>query len=222
MNSTPGEIIDFLKELFETHGVNTRNQGSWLSFPDSDIKASGEIVREQEIDEIYRVQLDVRVQIDSERTIVESFVGIGENREDAVLNAQKGFFMNSFHVINAAFFDTDDEQADKEIWPIGGEDRLVIIGDLVTKEEYSAAKQIDTSWLAFFEEKIKEEKLDMRTHWIRLFYARQADGNQSLEILLDNEPWDKMLNKMRKVDWPKSDRFLSLRIFYIVKETESH
>src|SRR5262249_59846233 len=76
------------------------------------------------------VQLDVRLEIAPGRTIIESFAGVGETREKAVADALHNFTVNSFHVLLAAFFRSDDRQVSREEWVVGGRTSRVTIGNV--------------------------------------------------------------------------------------------
>jgi hypothetical protein len=39
-----------------------------------------------------------------------------------------------------------------------------------------------------------------------------------LEVLLDNEDWEKVRNELATIDWPKAKEFFSLRVFMIIQD----
>src|SRR5262245_54740563 len=122
-------LNEFLLELFQAHGVEAVAQEEWITFPDRKWKAAASIVRTLEQQAGKTVQLDIRLEIARGRTIVESFAGVGETREKAVTDALHNFTVNSFHVLLAAFFDSDDPHASQKEWVVGGRTSRVTIGN---------------------------------------------------------------------------------------------
>ncbi|MFX0061603.1 MAG: DUF6348 family protein [Candidatus Hermodarchaeota archaeon] len=211
----------FLKEIFEEHGIQTQIQNDWLIFQNKNIKINGEIVSETKYENFFSVQLDVRLQIDPNKTIIESFGGIGQDKDEAILSAQQNFAVNSFHVFLAAFFDPNDDHVTKEIWSIRGKKKRVIIGNIGIRGEIPTENNVHVSWFEKFEKKIQMENLEQGIHWIRLYFAQMNNEQLECEVLLDNAHWEKMQKEMAAIDWPKSNNFFSVRIFIIIQEIES-
>ncbi|MFX1255325.1 MAG: DUF6348 family protein [Promethearchaeota archaeon] len=210
----------FLKKIFEEHGIQTQIQDDWLIFQNKQIKINGEIVSETKYKNFFSVQLDVRLQLDTNTTIIESFGGIGQDKDEAILSAQENFAVNSFHVFLAAFFDPNDDQVTKEIWSIGGKKKQVIIGNMGIRGQIPTENNVHVSWFEKFEKKIKAENLEQEINWIRLYFAQMNNEQMECEVLLDNEPWEKMQREMAVIEWPKSKNFFSVRIFIIIQDID--
>ncbi len=204
-----------LKQLFEAHGLTATIQGDWLLFQEGGVKVNGEIVGEQRQKQGLIIQLDIRVQIQG-RTIIESFAGMGDSTKAALESGLENFAHNSLHVFIGAFLDPKDDLVLREIWSIGGQKRLAIIGQMGIRGKIPTENDVHLTWFKHFEERIKKTQLTKDLHWVRLYYAQMNEQQMVCEILLDNEPWAQMQEEMAEIDWPKSKAFFSLRIFIIL------
>jgi hypothetical protein len=214
------ETNQLLKQLFEAHGLSATIQGDWLLFQEECIKVNGEIMGERRQKQGLIIQLDIRVQV-QDKTIIESFAGMGDSIEKALENGLQNFAANSLHVFIGAFFDPKDARVIKELWSIGGQKRPVIIGQLGIRGKVPTENNVHLAWFKHFEAKIKETQLTEGLHWVRLYYAQMNERQMACEILLDNEPWKHMQKEMAGIDWPKSQDFYSLRIFLILLEAST-
>ena len=80
---------------------------------------SATVVSENQLPNGYSLQLDIRVALGSSAVIIESFGGIGDNRDEAVADAVANFAANSLHTLLAAFYGQVDDQVMVEMWEIG-------------------------------------------------------------------------------------------------------
>src|SRR6266540_2237247 len=163
------------------------------------------------------VQLDVRLEIPPGRTIVESFAGLGETREKAVADALHNFTANSFHVLLAAFFRSDDQQVSQEAWVVGGRTSRVTIGNVGVRGKPPVQGDQLVGWFKRFEEKLKEKHLRPGTHWVRLYYGQMQGRPMAFEVLLNNDVWEEMQSEMAAVDWPSGEEFYSVRVFLVIQ-----
>lgn len=212
------QVISALLELFRAHSINAVLQEEWIIFPNHNIRANAEIVRELKQENIITVQLDVRVEISSWQTIMESFAGFAETREQAVTDALNNFTSSMLHVLLAAFFLPPDDQVAEEQWHIGDRDYRVIIGNAVCRGKLPVQGQQPVDWFDIFEQKIKQQKLGPGTHWVRLYYAQMQGKAISCEVILDNEIREKLQTQMAAIDWPSGEEFYSTRIFLIIQD----
>ncbi len=216
--TTIEEINQYLKELFEAHGIIAKSQGNWLAFNEAGVKVNGEIFERPVQKHGLTIQLDIRVQI-GDRTLIESFAGVGKEKEEAVQDALQNFITNSLHVITAAFFDPHDKQVTRETWIISGQERTVIIGDVGTRGKVPSEKSLHTAWFKHLEKLIKNANLSEDIHWIRMYYAQMKNQQLACEVRLDNMTWEQIQEEMAAYDWPKSQDFFSLRLFMIIQGT---
>ncbi|HKD27776.1 MAG TPA: DUF6348 family protein, partial [Xanthobacteraceae bacterium] len=208
---------EILLELFRAHGVEAVPQEEWVTFPDHKRKATASIVRAIERQANTLVQLDVRLEIAPGRTIIESFAGVGETREKAVADALHNFTVNSFHVLLAAFFRSDNLQVSQEEWVVGGRTSRVTIGDVGIRGRPPVQGEQLVGWFKRFEDKLKETELRPATHWVRLYYAHTQGKAMDCEVLLDNNVWEDMQSEMAALDWPSGDEFYSVRVFLVIE-----
>ena len=207
-----------LLALFQAHGVESHLEGEWVAFPGRRLRAGAAVVRETKHASALSVQLDVRVEVAPGRTIIESFVGVGQAPEQAVGDALRNFTANSFHVLLAAFFRPgDDEQVSREEWVIGGRKSRVTVGNVGVRGKPPAQGESLVSWFKHFAEKLKHKQLGPGTHWVRLYYAQMGGQATACEVLLDNAAWGEMQSEMAVLDWPAGVDFYSVRVFLVVE-----
>src|SRR6266849_4272136 len=211
------EVNEILLELFQRHGLDALPEEEWVTFPDRNWKATASIVKETEQQTGKSVQLDVRLEIAPGRTIIESFGGVGETRGKAVADALRNFTANSFHVLLAAFFRSDDPQVLQEEWVVGGRTSRVTIGGVGVRGKPPVQGERLVGWFKHFEDKLKETDLRPETHWVRLYYAQMQGKAMACEVLLDNDVWEDMQSEMAAIDWPSGDEFYSVRVFLVIQ-----
>lgn len=209
-----------LLELFRAHGVACVAQEEWIAFPDHGTRADTAIFKETQQPTGMSVQLDVRLEIDPDRTIVESFAGIGKTRREAVASAMQNFIANTFHVLLAAFFKPGDEHVTKEEWSIGGKTRQVTIGNVGIRGTPPVQGEQLVAWFKQFEENLKCYELANGTHWVRLYYGQIDHKALACEVLLDNNVWEEMQTEMAAIDWPSGRDYYSVRVFLVIKDTK--
>src|SRR5438034_5924255 len=124
------QVNELLLELFRAHGVEAAPRDEWIAFPGRTLRANATIAREMKQQAGMSIQMDVQLEIAPGRTILESFAGLGETPEKAVADALHNFIANSFHVLLAAFFRSDDQQVSREEWVVGGSTSRVTIGNV--------------------------------------------------------------------------------------------
>lgn len=215
----PAPRVDqFTRDLFRVHGIDATMVGQWIVFADRDIRVQAEIVQELPDASGITVQLDVRIEIETGQTIIESFGGIGKTKGRAVASALENFTVNSFHVIIAAFFDWASDQVSQEQWIIGGTKRLVTLGNIGIKGRPPVQPEFLSSWFKHFEEILRVSELAPGTHWVRFYYAQLDGKSMACEVLLDNQVQFEMQSQMSTVDWPSDDEFYSVRMFLVVQD----
>jgi len=211
------QVNESLFELFRAHGIEAVPQDDWVVFPGRAMRANAAIVREKKQQAGMSVQLDVRLEIESGRTIIESFTGLGETREKTVADALHHFAANTFHVLLAAFFRSDDQHVTQEDWIVGGRTSRVIIGNVGVRGQPPVQGDQLVGWFKRFEEKLKEKQLRPGTHWVRLYYGQMQGRRIACEVLLNNDVWEEIQSEMAAVDWPSEEEFYSVRVFLVIQ-----
>lgn len=206
-----------LLQLFRAHGVEADPEGDWVAFPGRAIRASAAVVREMPQTSATTVQLDVRLEIAPRRTIIESFAGIGQGRDQAVANALQNFAANSFHVLLAAFFQPDDVQASREEWTVRGRPALAIMGCLGVRGRPPVPPDELGGWFPRLRAKLEEQPLRPGTHWVRAYYAQMQGRRTACEALLDNVVWVEMQEELAGFPWPAGEAFYGARLFLVLQ-----
>ena len=52
---------------------------------------------------------------------------------------------------------------------------------------------------------LRAQSLSGELHWVNLFHARDADGNERALATLDNQPWSAGVTALSSGDWPKAE-----------------
>jgi hypothetical protein len=125
---TVGNLNSILADLLQSHGLSVSQDDEWIVANDCLLALSATVVSENQLPSGYSLQLDIRVAPDSSDVMIESFGGIGDNRDEAVADAVANFAANSLHTLLAAFYGQEDDQVIVEMWEIGAVAWRVIIG----------------------------------------------------------------------------------------------
>jgi hypothetical protein len=206
---------------FANHGVDCSQRGGWITFPNG-MRAAGEIDNSQPLGDGVSVQLDVYLEIEPDRVIIESFAGGGPTAAHAVSNAMNCFAVHSFHVFLAAFFDKfDEQQVEREEWEISGRERRVTIGPMGIRGKPPTEGEQGQKLTACFDRiwaALKSHPFTSGTHWVRIFYAQEAGRLIACEVLRDNETWESLQSVTATLEWPTSKGFYSVRRFLTIQD----
>lgn len=211
-----GQLNAFLKNIFQKHGIACEEDNNVLIFRKERMTAYAKIFDMSTLP-TKLLQLDVVLEIGPGKKIVESCVGIGMNMNSAIEDAWKNFIKNTFHVLLASFFITKDEElAIRLEWLINGRKYNVTMSQMTFRGDLPST--LSFKWYEEFESMVKEQELSPGTHWIRLFFAQSGNEMMSCEILLDNNVWKSVESKVKAFSFPKSNDYLSMRIFMVMQD----
>ncbi|MGY3233082.1 hypothetical protein ACVWWJ_004566 [Luteibacter sp. HA06] len=204
-------IQNTLIDLFAEHGVELEPDEDWLLTEGDDYPALRGIWHEGKDGGMGR--LDIDIVLDEERTIEESFGGIGTGKAGC-RDALDSFARNDFYVMLAACWHLASEEKLATHELTAGVHRFkAYIGDFTLRGEKDAPMEIPEDGLSALEAAISTAPLTNDVHWIRVFYGNVGDGKTQVEVLLDNEPWAAGHKAIASVEWPQLDRYYSLRNF---------
>ena len=210
----------FLENLLRAHGLDSAAYEDWVVVDGElpGIRASIQDPRLQ--DGRVLLRLDIEVSFGADDVIVESFAGVGEDREAAVANALRNFCVNALHVFLAAFWGhVEADQVQVESWQINGADWRAVIGNFGCQIAGDDAVDIPGNAFATIEACIKDLPLTGERHWVRSFYCNVGRDETGTEVLLDNEVWEDAQTAVAGLDWPQSDGYYSARNFLILQRS---
>ncbi|MGE6762330.1 DUF6348 family protein [Corallococcus interemptor] len=214
---TPTPANEQLAELLRSHDLAIQEEGEWLR-----VSPRGPHLRATFTDTRTEPGLCVR-QLDvclepwtGGPWVVESVGGFGKTKEEASNDALMNFVRASLHVLLSAFVRPPDEHVTVETWQVGGIDRKVILGDIVSRGDDGGARH-EEPWIKAFENALRSLPLTSGTHWVRVYYAQRDGERISLEVRLDNEPWQALTDLLETASWPTAPGFLSRRLFLVLQ-----
>lgn len=204
-----------LAEILRAHGVAMQEEGDWLRVSPGGPHLHAVFIEMRSEPGVSMWQLDVHLEPWTGRRIIESVAGFGTTEQEAWHDALTNFVRASLHVLLAAFIQPADAHVIVETWQVGGIQRKVILGEVVSRG--SAAPSPDEPWLAAFKNALQSLPLASGTHWVRVFFAQQEGARTTLEVLLDNEPWQALAELLDIAPWPSAPGFLSRRLFLVLQ-----
>ena len=204
-------IQNTLIDLFADHGITLEADEDWLLIGGEDFPAIRGIWHEGKDGGMGR--LDIDIVLDEERTIEESFGGVGTGKAGC-RDALDAFARNDFHVVLAACWHTVNAEkvAERELM-VGLHRFTVYVGDFTLRGDEGTPMDVPEDALSALDAAITTAPLSEDVHWIRVFYGNVGDGRTQVEVLLDNEPWTAGLKAIVSADWPQHERYYSLRNF---------
>lgn len=209
------ELTAFLHEAFREHGVDAALEDGFVGFPATGMTASAAVASEQVYESHATVQLDVRFDLGPGRALLESCAGIGADLPAALADAQQSFLRNSFHVLLGAFCGVLGDQVTEERWALQGGEARVVLGNL-TGRGAPPGGRLPHAWFHLVEAALREAPLSVRTHWLRVYCARTPSGDHTTEVLLDNQPWPHLAERLAAWEWPVGEEFYSARLFLVL------
>ena len=159
-------------------------------------------------------QLDIVVEFQNGRKIVESFGDIGTTKKEVIENNLKNFVANDFHVMINALNNTVDDNITFEEWGINNQKYEAYIGNFGSKGNFKIPDDVFIT----IEEIIKKQEFKEEYHWVRFFYANLNHKPAEIEFMIDNERNNEAEKKMENLNWDKNEAYYSLRNFIIFKK----
>lgn len=213
-------INPMLLELFRGHGVDATIRDGWIVVDDRP-RICGAVVRElQSTPTDMTVQLDLYLEVESGRVLVESFAGVGQTRREAAADGMQNLVLNSFHVLFAAFYAEDGGHVETTQWLVNGQQRRVIVGGMGVRGTLPDPDNPPIEWVKTIENAIKASDLTPGTHWVRAYYLQLQSETAAVEVLLDNEVWDTVQAELAGWSWPKCEEYYSVRVFLVIQDSE--
>lgn len=199
-----------LLRLFERHEVELEPDEDWL-LTDGDFPAIRASWRDAAAGVPGRLDLDIVLGEDQQ--VEESYAGTGTG-DAACRDALQRFEQGSLHVLLAAcWYVTDARKLQLESWNIGVHGWDAFIGPLVVQ---GAEVTPPADALAPLFAALRSEVLAPRMHWVRVFLRREANGETTVEALLDNESWPAGDRALAAIALPSAAESYSVRCFMML------
>lgn len=198
----------YLLELFADHDVELEaDEDGWL-MTDGDypaVRASWHAGTDGQPG-----RLDIDVVLSEDRHIEESFAGFGQG-DAACQDAFAAFIEQALHPLLAAcWYVTDERKMTIGSWQIGVRDWDVFQGNVGLRGDL----QVPDGVREALADAVRRQSLTPELHWLRVFFAQDAEGNVSTEATLDNTPWPEGTAAIAAGAWPRnvqgSARWLTL------------
>jgi len=205
------EMTKKLATIFSAHGISCGTENEWI-VPNHNLPAIRAVWHPGE----ENGRLDVHVLVEKGVLIEECFAGIGKD-QIALNDAIRNFMVNSLHVLLAAFWGVNDtDQVVTEHWHVGKKHFTAYIGNIGTRASAGVSPFVPDELVSVIQSAAESEPLPDGVHWVRVFFCNIA-GQQTYEVLLDNEPWAAGLSAVKAIQWQHSDGYYSARNFIVLR-----
>jgi hypothetical protein len=205
------EMTKKLETIFLAHGISCGTEKEWV-LPNRNLPAIRAVWHPGE----ESGRLDVHVLVEKGILIEECFAGVG-NGQKAFNDAIQNFMVNSLHVLLAAFWGMNDpDQVVTERWYVGKKHFTAYIGNIGTRASAGVSPFIPSELVSVIQSAAENELLPDGVHWVRVFFCNVA-GQQTYEVLLDNEPWLPGLSAVKAIQWQHSNGYYSGRNFIVLR-----
>ena len=112
-----------------------------------------------------------------------------------------------------------DDQVEVEEWVIHGRRYRAVIGTVLSRG-IDADGGIEGGWRPTLRAAIEEAGVGKGLNWVSFFTAQFSGRVAELEVLLNNDPWPAVAEKMRALPWPLAEDYQSVRLFLTLSELE--
>ncbi|WP_196893606.1 DUF6348 family protein [Aureivirga marina] len=154
--------------------------------------------------------------------IEASLVGLGNSIEEKVNSVIENYIEFIFETIYRSFSENHNEGLDfkttKEreiLWHVNS-------SDLILQGKWNNSN-IEEGLFSKVEAKLKENLVDKKLNWLKIYVARQADGEITSECLLNNEIWEEgqeIIKEYAKT-WDDESIFLSQKQFIVLRRCDA-
>lgn len=149
---------------------------------------------------------------------MESFVGLGQTRDEAIFNGFEKFLNGTFHVLLETMcgHSCGEDQSDSMVWRTPGHSWNVCSSALLSGADPlgpAMARQCREFMQSL--ESLATDLLPDRIHWFRVFIGVFKGEIAAIEVLLDNENWARGEALARAWDWVRPEGYTSVRAFAV-------
>lgn len=207
---------------FTSHGVDAHMADQVVHVPAGALRVSSHVVLQQADATGEFIVLHVAVHFErlGARPLVESFVGLGSTRTEAVMAAFEKFLKGTFHVLLETLCgpDCDESQGEWASWPSPSNRPWQVCRTfLVTSSDDNGSVMCRQA--ADFVDRLgatlAADLAPDRIHWFRVFVGACAGEIMGLEVLLDNETWAGGQALAGEWDWVRPSAYTCVRVFAV-------
>ena len=209
------EVLDLIHEALIAHEIGAVRGQNDVTLELEDLRFEAEIFdREQrEATTWLVVEIHIFSPLLGSQPVIESFVGMGETRQQAIVQAFGKFLIGVFHVLieGLAKHVCENMQAEIEFWRRNDASWKVYSGPVITQAVTECT--LNRTFPAFYAqlEKLFSTTVRPGSHFARVFVASHGGQLVGKEVLLDNETWPEAQELLVGWDWQHGDRYQALR-----------
>ncbi|MFD1982831.1 DUF6348 family protein [Mesorhizobium newzealandense] len=187
------EVLDLIHEALIAHGINTIRGQHDVSLELENLRFEAEILDREQRDSTLWLVVEIHIfsPLLGTQPVIESFVGMGDTRQQATFQAFGKFLIGVFHVLieGLAKHVCDNMQADIEFWQRNDASWKVYAGPVITQAVVECT--LNRTYPAFYAqlEKLFSANVRPGSHFVRIFVASHGGELIGKEVLLDNETW---------------------------------
>lgn len=209
-------LMTFLLGMYRDHGASAVRIGNWVCVDGGRLFTRAAHFDHRQLPKNLVLQADFVTVTQQGRHIIESFAGIGDDMDSALVDACKSFQDASFHVLFVTLLDRACEHVDQDVWRIGVQNRNLTFGWLRTRGQFPTEL-----WAPIFEglhKHVESLSLTPGLHWVRYFYCHVPLQAPTIEVMIDNEVSDVLQSQAASLPWPQTDAFYSTRLFFTIQD----
>jgi len=162
-------------------------------------------------------ELEFRVRLPGGHEIIEYVAGAGDSLENAEKDAKMNFVLTTFHVIYGGFMNPADPHQTAEKVIIGGKQRVLVMGDMMTRSASTNSSPDLSQLRSAFREMLSPVNLSPEPHWLKIVYAQHRSQVVNCAVTLDNRDDAGLTETARKMPWPAQDEFYIMKQFMVIK-----
>ncbi|MER9405832.1 DUF6348 family protein [Mesorhizobium caraganae] len=209
------EVLDLIHEALIAHGISAIRGQNDVRLELEHLRFEAEVFDREQSDAGHRLVLEIHVfsPLLGTQPVIESFVGLGDTREEAIFQAFGKFLIGVFHVLieSLAKHVCDNMQADIEFWQRSDASWKVYGGPVITQAAMECT--LNQRYPAFYAqlEKLFSASVPPGSHFVRIFMASYEGALVGYEVLLDNETWPEGQELLVGQDWYHNEGYQALR-----------
>ena len=210
-----------LSEMLVGHGLDVQTHDGWL-FPRGELPGlrATHYITTQKNDNHTMMRLDFELLLDSERIIVESYAGWGDNEKEAMGQGVYKFCTGAFHVFLSAFWEQHEpDQVEIESWTIAGAQWNAFISNLICNSTDGQNAELPAGYMNGVQTAVSDLQLTGNEHWISIYFA-SLKGEVTCEVRLDNKLDQGLTGNITAMDWPIMNGFYSKRMFIFLRKID--
>lgn len=189
---------------------------SGVSLPDKNLKFSGDIYSAKQNGKSVIVETQMRISPPDGRALEENVAGISDDPQRAFGESLYNLCTSTLESLYVEFVDGNDDYVMRSQASFGGKARTIYQTGWSRRGDQPADDKSMQNLMAQVFTRMGSLKLDAQAHWGKLVLLSANGKIKTVDLIIDNQEQPTEAESIKSINWPKTEKFYMLKLFFVV------